>query len=313
MFKSKVENVYNYKDVNVSNELLDIKVSKKEIIDSLNSLAKKYAVTVEPDDVVRKGDKINLVLKSDLEKYNKKNVPIVVGMGLFNKDIEDKLIGMKKEELQNICVDGNTVTVKVLNISRKVVPDVTDDMVNKLGIQDVNTVDDYKSYCYNEKVKKEKEKRFDTIYPMVRDETVKKSEFSLVNEDIQKLIEVELDRCRTLAKKEGLIFEEMTREQFMIRVPAGNVEEFKIFLRKDFNEELKWMLIGMKLAETEKVEFNEATYNESMAKSASKDGTDVETEKKEYPYLKYIVNSYGRYYMDKIRQHFDSKFTCSIA
>lgn len=309
MFKSTVDKVYDYKSVNVSSEQLKIKIDKKIVEKELNKLAKKYAETVEADDAIRKGDQVIAKMESNQEKFNKENVPVAVGIGLFNKSLEDKLIGMKKNESNTFNFDGITVTVKILSIKRKIIPNVTDEMVKEQKIEGVNTVEEYKKYCYNQEVSKEKGKSFDTIYPMVRDEVVRRSEFTLFDEDIEKLLEVELDRCRVLSKKEGLIFEEMTREQLMIRVPAGSIEEFKTFLRKDFNEVLKWALIGKKIADGEKVTFNETTYNELMAELAAKDGMDMKTEKEEYPFLKYLVNRYGKYFMDKIKEYFETKFT----
>lgn len=308
MFKSTVDKVYDYKSVNVSSEQLKIKIDKKIIEKELNKLAKKYAETVEADDAIRKGDQIDAKLESNQKKFNKENVPVVVGMGLFNKELEDKLVGMRKNESSTISIDGTTVIVKILNVKRKIIPNVTDEMAKELKIEGVNTVEDYKKYCYNQEVSKEKEKSFDIIYPMIMDEVIKKSEFTLFDEDIEKLVEVELDRCRVISKKEGMIFDEMTREEFLNRVPAGSAEEFKTFLRKMFNESLKWALIGKKIAEAEKVTFNEATYNELMAQWAAKEERDMKTEKEEYPFLKYLVNGYGKYLMDKIMEYFDTKF-----
>lgn len=312
LFKSKVEKVYDFKTVNVPYEAFKVKIDEKDIKSSLYDEAKKHTVTVDAEDEVRRGDRVTLELQSNLDKFNKKNIPVVVGMGLFNRELEDKLQGMKKNEAASLNIGGSPVTVKVLHIKRKIVPDLTDEMIKKLRIEGINTVDEFRRYTCNEKFSKSKEEKFEEIYGIVLNEVVTKSEFTLVEEDFKELLETELNRCRLLSKMENLVFEEMTREQLMARVPCGSIDEFKVFLRREHEISLKWVLVAMEYANKDNTEFNEETYKEYINKMAAEEKTDIEKARGIYPFLKYVTFQYSMYLRKKVWNYFEPKFYCEL-
>jgi len=233
-------------------------------------------------------------------------------LGLFNKNLEDKLVGMKKDEMNEISIDGSSVKVKVVNIKRKIVPDVTDEMIKKLEIEDVNTVDEFKKYAYNEKASKMKEEKFEVIYGIVLDEVIEKSKYTLENEDLEKLLEAELNKCRALSKLENLVFEEMTKEQLMTRVARESIEEFKEFLKTQNEITLKWMLVAIESARKENVVFNETTYERFIEQQAAMDKLDIQTTKELNSLLQYIPRQYSLYLKEKIRGYFETKFNCKL-
>lgn len=307
MFRSKVEFIYDYKNVNVSNELLNIELDEKDVKKSLEYISKQNAKKIEVD-AVKNGDEVTIELKSDLAKYNKANIIVIAGMGLFNKAIEEKLINMKKNEIKKVFVDNYPVEIKILNIKRKVIPNVTDKMIAKLGIEKVKTVDEYKKHCYEEAARKEKENGFYKIYNPIIDEVVKKSKFNLVNEDIEELVDCQLDRCRAIAKEQNMDFDTMTREQLLAAIPCGSIPEFKEYLNETYKTNLGWTLIAMEYAKKENVVFNECTYNEYLKKVAAEEKKDIEKEKKVFPYLIYILSSYGMYMTKKIKKYYEPKY-----
>ncbi|NMM64497.1 hypothetical protein HBE96_17930 [Clostridium sp. P21] len=313
MFKSKVLEIYDFRNVKITEELLKIEIDKSEIDNSLMLVAKKNAVSIDADDEVKKGDQVIVEMESSLDKFNRKNLPIVVGMGLFNKSFEDELLGMKKNEVKSTNVDESSVTVKIMSIKRKVIPKVTNEMIKKLDIKGIGTIDEFKRNIYNEKVTEIKVDKLQKICWMVLDEAIKKSKFLVLEDDIEKLCDSELDRCRAIAKKENLVFEEMTKEQMEARVPASTVEEFREYLKKYYADELKSTLTAMKLAEEEKVIFDENKYDEYIKEEAkSHYKGDIEAAKAMNPFLRYISLQYSMYLYRKIEKYFETKFNCEF-
>lgn len=307
MFKSKVLEIYDLKNVNVPEELLRIEVDKSKLKDALMRVAKKKSVTIEVNDAIISGDQIIAEMRSSVDKFNK-NIPIVIGMGLFNKSFEDKLLGLKKNEVKCISVDGSTVEVKITDIKRKTVPDVTNDMIMKLGIEGVSTVDEFNRYSFDEAASKIKEEKLSKIYSIALNEMAEKSKFELVQQDMEKLIDTELSRCRALAKSENMVLEEMTEEQLSARIPCRTVAKFKEFLKEFEKKQLKSLLIAMKFAKEEGIIFNESNYNEFIEKETASNNSDSETEKSIHPFLNYIAGRYASYLYEKVTKYFEAKF-----
>lgn len=308
MFKSKVTKIFDFRAAEVSGELLKIEVDQKEIVKRLEEIARKYSVTVEPEDGVMPGDMVMLEMESELEKYNKKNVPMAVGAGLFNKGFEEQLLNIKKGEEKVIAVDGHTVRTKILNIKRKMVPAVTDELVAKEGIEGVNSVQGLKACLFEEKVSKLKEERLVQINYEVLKQVAGQSEYLIEAEDIEALYEEEMSRCRALSKMEGLVFEEMTEKELGARVGFGNLEVFKEHVRKSYEKELRTALVGMSMAKEEKVVLDELSYQEHIKEMVEREAMDIEAARAIAPFSRYIAFGYTGFLRKKVSEYYGNKF-----
>lgn len=84
--------------------------------------------TVHPDSV-EKGDVAVLNLESSIPRYNRNNLPLTVGMNLFNKELEEALIGKECNKSYDITIDGENVRYTITSITRKIAPELTDEIV----------------------------------------------------------------------------------------------------------------------------------------------------------------------------------------
>jgi hypothetical protein len=81
-------------------------------------------------------------------------MPVPVGNGLLNADLEAALIGMAAGESKTLSVDGSDVTVTVEKIVRTVLPELTDETVAGFGMEGVATVADLRRYCIGRQVER---------------------------------------------------------------------------------------------------------------------------------------------------------------
>lgn len=115
---SEIIKEFNFREADISGEDLTYTIDKNDIEKEILRIRKKNKISSEVPEV-RKGDIAVCSLKSGNPKLNKESIAINVGLGLFEKKIEDELIGMTKGQDKNVVVDGINVDIKVLSITRR--------------------------------------------------------------------------------------------------------------------------------------------------------------------------------------------------
>lgn len=123
---------------------------KKTAVDEELLFMRIKGATYVSGDVIEERDIVALkVIGGSDERYNKDNVEIAVGINLYNKDIEDALVGMRINESKTVSVDGADITFTVLSIKKKVYSEITIEQV-KADDPTINSVDEYKDKIYQE-------------------------------------------------------------------------------------------------------------------------------------------------------------------
>lgn len=101
----------------------------------------------EDVQTVQKGDACRLSLSGTSARFQKSDIAITVGLGLFNRDIESALQGRTVGASFTVETKGEAVAVTILSASRRVIPDaLTDEMVLPLQMEGIDTLEAYKAY-----------------------------------------------------------------------------------------------------------------------------------------------------------------------
>lgn len=216
----------------------DITIDKKKLQDALHQVALKYS-SYAAADTAQKGDILSAKLESDLTRYNRQ-LQLNLGSGLFDKELEDDMLGKSTGKAYSVHLSGTDVTYEILEISRLVVPELTDEMAKKEGIPGVETVAQLIGY-YTEADFREQLSR--KMNPFLKS-YLEKCSFELSPEDIDFLDEQELERCRKIARSMGLVFDEMKGEQMQGAVGCENIDEFKTMIHGLNTENLMLALLG---------------------------------------------------------------------
>ena len=162
------------------------------------------------------GDTAVLRTESDIPKFNKPSVTVTLGRGLYNRDLEAAVIGLKVGETASVTVGDRPVKATVLALKRKQVPEPTDEMVRALGQKDlkgspINTVGEYEAYVREQKTL---ETLFNVGYYVMEDILGDYKVEDFDEDDIRILGELEADNFKKLfLEKEGI---DLTKE-----VPQG--------------------------------------------------------------------------------------------
>ena len=300
--RSRILQVKDYREVDVKPLLKPFMPDEAALEAELKRLTNPY-VRWETGESVSAGDQAVCSLVSDCPRFNKENVRFVAGSGMFHKELEALAIGMKAGEAREAELPEGRVSVTLTGVMNRVVPEPSDGMVKKLGLEGVETVADYRAYL----LAQQKEAAFqDALYePQKRlmAEVIAGSEFVLCKEDWAAVVNRELDRCRTLCRQEGMVLEEMTPEQFRGRIPVKSYHELVAMLQYDSWDSLCRCLLGRWYAQTDGFQTGEADYDAFIADYAATWHISVENAREANPYETFIFNEYAGHAYTVLKQY----------
>ena len=166
----------DYKGLDVKKD--DVNVTDEDVEAELKRVQERYAdwVIREDDEAAQLGDQvvIDFVGTKDgveFEGGSGENYPLELGSGSFIPGFEEQLVGVKKGEVKDVEVTfpenyqaadlaGQPAVFKctVHDVKYKDLPELNDELIKKLKIEDVETVDAYKEKTTNDlKAQKERE------------------------------------------------------------------------------------------------------------------------------------------------------------
>ena len=236
--KSKVIKMYDYHDYDLP-KVIYIEGVKEQVEKEKHHLLRPYK-TKQPVEVVAESDLVVMNLTSEYPKFNKKNIPVNVGKGLFDKKLEAKIVGQKVGESVDITVEVTTdegskevpVMVEIVSGHRMVYPELTDEMV-AAGMADsenpeIKTVEAYNTYIYDKTFDAiGGEKIGDLVWDLMC-YTVEHSEFELDEEELNQAFEDYMADAYAEAEEEGWDLENMSEDEFrMISDGFNNLQEYK--------------------------------------------------------------------------------------
>ncbi len=162
--KSSAIRVKDYHEIDVSSFRIPLTLDEEQYQKDLTNMKRRFAEVVDGEKV-EKGDIVIFDAFSDNPRFNRNGITVRVGMGLYSKEIEARLIGMKVgEEGDAIVSDGKLpqkeemaadtgipcgipVHITVNKIRHEVLPEITDELAAKCGIPEIETAEDLYRYC----------------------------------------------------------------------------------------------------------------------------------------------------------------------
>ena len=112
----------------------------------LRELSRGRVSFAAADGPVEAGFRVTLRTESALPKFNREKTAVTVGGGLYSREIESALIGMRAGESGSAVVKGEPVSFTVTRVERRVYPELTDELARAQGIPGVETLAQYRAY-----------------------------------------------------------------------------------------------------------------------------------------------------------------------
>ena len=286
----------------------DVSVSDDEVESQINSTLTAHATSEQiTDRAVEDGDTVNIDFEGKIDGKTfdggtASGASLTIGSGTFIDGFEDGLIGVKPgdkttlklkfpdEYKTNTDLAGKDVTFDVtVNYIKgdDIVPELDDDFVKGLNIDDVSNVKEYRAYVKsqlqaNKESEAEKSKQSELLQQAVDNAEIKEIPEELVTQYATQYT----DYYKQYASYFGLELSD-----FLTQYMNQTEEEFNQSAEDYGKERAGYMLVVSAIAKAEKVDVD-ALYDEKVAQYAEQSGyADAATLEKDYSkrYLNQII------------------------
>ena len=301
---ARVIEQYDFTQCELPAALFDIRVHQKDIDSMVHKAAEHFLSIENEDNGIFKGDIVAVSLKSSDPFYCSECERFTVGKGFFSVPIEDSLIGRRPGECYSLSVDGSAVEITVLWDKRRIVPELTDDMAAHLGIEDVNTREEYIAYATAELENKDKEKKQNAIWLLVQKEMLAKSSFELAEGEVESQYRKD---CAYLQSELGDEFEEFMHVKYHGKTLEESLKNF----RSEIEKTLKTCAIAQSLAEAEGVSWSREEYEATIDDMVNEQYTREELEAS-MSYEDFVRQQQENYLREKVLDCFDGRFTLTV-
>ncbi|MGI6255963.1 MAG: hypothetical protein ACOYJZ_10110 [Acutalibacter sp.] len=217
-------------------------------------------ITWQEGDAVGKGDMVTCSLRSSVARFQKDQVRFVAGMGMFQRQLEELSLGMQVGETVEAQLPEGSVSLKVTEVKKRVIPPLSDEMVESQGLEGVHTLADYRRYLLDQQLEQALNDACYGLVNQVEQTVLFDSEFILRKEDWKWAVNLELDRCRAIARQDGMVLEEMTPQQFEGNIPVKSYEELVAMTQDTCWDTLRCYLLGQAYGQEDGFAVDEAGY-----------------------------------------------------
>lgn len=296
----------DYKDLTYTET--DTSVSDEEVESQINSTLTAHATSEQiKDRAVEDGDTVNIDYEGKIngetfDGGSASGASLTIGSNTFIDGFEDGLIGVKPGEKKTLKLKfpdeyktnpdlaGKDVTFDVtVNYIKgdDIVPELDDDFVKGLNIEDVSTVDEYRTYVKeqlqsNKESEAEKSKQSELLQQAVDNAEIKEIPEELVTQYASQYT----DYYKQYASYFG-----MELSDFLTQYMSQTEDEFNQ-AAEDYGKEVAGnMLVVCAIAKAEKIDAD-TLYDEKVAQYAEQSGySDAATLEKDYSkkYLTQVI------------------------
>lgn len=288
--KSSVLQVKDYRKLAV--KLEPFAPDEAALETELRRLTNPY-IRWEAGKTVSPGDQVVCRLVSSCPRFNKEQLRFVAGSGMFHKTLEELSIGMTVGQTRKVDLPEGSVSLTLTGVMNRVVPALNDEMVERLNLEGIHTIKDYKAYLLaQQKEAAFQENLYDPLNELM-DSVIKGSQFVLCKEDWAAAVQRELDRCRALCRQENMILEEMTPEQFEGRIPVRSYYELVAMVQDSSWNGLCRYLLGCWYAQSDGFHPGEQDYEEFIADYVKDWHVSEENAREANTYENFLFNQYA--------------------
>ena len=281
-----------YKELEV--EKLSTEVTEEEIENEIKKVLGSNAVLKLVEDApIEKGDTAvfdfeGFVDGVAFEGGQANNYSLEIGSGQFIPGFEDQMIGMKSNEEKDVNVvfpenyqaenlkgKAATFKVKVHEVKKKEYPELNDEFVKTLEIDNVNTVEEYKESIKKElKAEKEKNAENDLVNKLMA-KACENAKVDIPNAFIEQEKDTMFAELEAQAKQYGLTAEKMLQFYQM------TIDQYKEKITEGAKKSILEKIVLQAIVDEEKLDVSKEELEEEYSSLSEHYKKDVKTLKQE--------------------------------
>ncbi len=297
MIKSKVTNLYDFHDVDLKSVVEPFTINEEEIAEEIKKLAKKHGRLVDAERV-ESGDFVTIKSVSEIKKFNKESISLTVGKNLFDKEVEQQLIGMTVNETKSLA----DCRVEVKKIQRRIIPDLTDEYIASLNIEGISSLTQLKESIIAKQKDEYIEDYKEALAVYLSERVNGESSFELAEDEIDGAKKRSRKMADDMLAASGLDVDKATDEQ--IRQACGrSKEEHYQYLEDLFVDGLKSAACGQKMLEEAGISFSEEDYLKALKDPMEYYGFTLEQTKEYLPFEVAEQNFAADYNFGRIEEY----------
>ena len=268
--KTKINVLADYTRAEFPREV-DLTCPEEYLQKKLRAITRGHKRT-EKAGVIEKGDAVVLAVESELPKFNRPAVQVAVGSGMYDRELEEQLVGRTVGETFAAQVQEKPVTVTVKQAARTVFPDPTDEMAAEYaaaqeGMEDVKTVADYCRWAREQYRDEERQKALYGGMDACINYVLTHSDLDFDEGELADMVEQELDYQREAMKQEeALDFDAMNDGDIRRVYGVESREKLEKMFRQGAEQHLAttlWMasVCGLDPAQATQEELNKLNWD----------------------------------------------------
>ncbi|MCI8640066.1 MAG: hypothetical protein HFG41_13245 [Coprococcus sp.] len=183
--KSKMTSCYDYKQVEIKDELRKWKIPDGEVQAELEALARDHSREEEVEGAIKPGDSVRCICTAaSLDGWKDRVILLYPGRGLPGaEEAERQAAGRKKGDEMDTQIGQVKVSLRIENVIRKKVWSVNDDLTAVLNIPGVKTVEDYFQWYHKQKDPGRRQEACNAIVRMWLEAVMANSTFDMDDEE----------------------------------------------------------------------------------------------------------------------------------
>ena len=240
-----------------------VQASDKDIEELIGNLREQAAEFKAIERAAKKGDRVEIDFEGvrnnvPIQGGTSKNHPLIIGQGMFVPGFEDNLVGMKKDEEKTFDVtfptdyhekslanQKVTFKVKMISVSEKIMPELTDDFARKLGpFKNIKELQEAAEKNIKETKEASERRRIEEeILKRISEKVELEIPEGLIHQEIQKM----MDEADSNLKNSGLTLEKYLEMQKKTK------KDIEREMRPEAEKRVKYGLILSKISQEEKI------------------------------------------------------------
>lgn len=175
---------------------------------------------------VEAGSIVYLSVVSNLPRFNRVKVPVTVGLGLYNSDLEAAILGKNVDETFSLTIDGSQVKGTILSVQTRKVPADASALVFDADVDGAESYESWLSAQQSKALEQRKNNRRRALYQYVTMQMNERCQPQFDPEEMEPMVEINF---QAFLKQYGEIFgpaesmDEKTKASYMEQI-KGSVE-----------------------------------------------------------------------------------------
>jgi FKBP-type peptidyl-prolyl cis-trans isomerase (trigger factor) len=295
-FRSKVLQAVDYRSIDLSAVTEGFAPDHEALEKELRLLQKQHANKFHPETAAQ-GDYAVLRCQSELPRFQRDSVTVIVGRGLYSAVLENALIGMSPQQATCVTIDGVPVNVTLLEVTRTVLPELTDENVSQWQLPEVTSVAELRQWLLAKQKAEFRNEQRERLGIYLTSQAAQQSRFQLDEE--------ERLRAREAGRKLAL---DMIRSQGVDPDTLGDADpvpgaeatkaDYLNYVENLSEEGLKEALLGQLLMQETGYAPTEADYEAAIEEQMAYRGLSREETKQAYTPKDYMQTACGNYFYD---------------